>query len=242
MFQRDEVLPLSIMDGSKEQTMANFAWKQGRLIVRLNKLSHILHGRMQQSLWSERPSVQLVKDGCVQMPVTDMGSLHWTGGNDLVARSVGFIWAARSSSWDYCVWADSRYITVHWIWFDLIIYYDQIAFPDPKKQLGQWLGPVIDLGPATTAKILKANGQVEYNSTHCSLTNAELDNPIQIAAQDAFMTQLNSVIGPPVEREDLALIHADVPTSEHELYEEASILLVGSTCDQEAWTDYFCCE
>jgi hypothetical protein len=74
--------------------------------------------------------------------------------------------------------------------------------------LGQWLGPAIDLGPAMTAKILKANGQVEYNSTDHSLTDAELDDPIQIAAHDAFMTQLNAVIGPPVEQEELALIHA----------------------------------
>jgi hypothetical protein len=66
--------------------------------------------------------------------------------------------------------------------------------------LGQWLGWLL-----MTAKILKATGQVEQNATHCSLTDAELDNPIHIAARYAFMTQLNTVIGPPVEQEDLAL-------------------------------------
>jgi hypothetical protein len=58
MFQHDGV---PIMDGSKEQTMGQFRVKARRQIVRSNKLSHILHVRMQQSLQSERPSVQLVE-------------------------------------------------------------------------------------------------------------------------------------------------------------------------------------
>jgi hypothetical protein len=121
---------------------------------------------------------------------------------------------------------------IEYAWFDWIIYYDWVAsFPDPKEQLGRWLGPAIDLGPAMTAKILKANGQAEYNSTRHSLTDAELDDPIQIAARDAFMTQLNAVIGPPVEREELALIHADVPTPEHELYEDDNESVVGAVPD-----------
>jgi hypothetical protein len=87
-----------------------------------------------------------------------------------------------------------------------------------------------------TAKILKANGQVAYNSTHRSFTNAELDDPIQIAACDAFMTQLNTVIGPPVERKKLALIHANVPTPEHELYEDNNESVVGAVPDTDVVT------
>jgi hypothetical protein len=121
---------------------------------------------------------------------------------------------------------------IEYAWFDWIIYYDQVvSFPDLKEQLGWWLGPAIDLGPAMTAKILKANGQVEYNSTHCSLTDAELDDPIQIAVRDAFMTQLNAVIGLPVEQDKLALIHANVPTPEHELYEDNNESVVGAVLE-----------
>jgi hypothetical protein len=121
--------------------------------------------------------------------------------------------------------------------FDWIIYYDRVAsFPDPKERLGQWLGPAIDLGPARTAKILKANGQVEYNSTHRSLTDAELDDPIQIAARDAYMTQLNAVTGPSGEREELALIHADVPTPEHEFYEDDNESVIGAVPDIDVVT------
>jgi hypothetical protein len=35
-----------------------------------------------------------------------------------------------------------------------------------------------------------------------------------------FTTQVNRTIGPPVELEDLVPIHVDVPTPEHELYED----------------------
>jgi hypothetical protein len=125
--------------------------------------------------------------------------------------------------------------------FDWIIYYDRVAsFPDPKEQLGWWLGPAIDLGLAMTAKILKPNGQVEYNSTHHSLTDAELYDLIQIAARDAFMTLLNAaVIGPPVDREILALIHADVHTPEHELHEDDSESVVGAVLDIDVVTPEF---
>jgi hypothetical protein len=63
------------------------------------------------------------------------------------------------------------------------------------------------------------------------LTDAELDDPIQIAARDALMTQLDAVTGPPVEREELALIHANVPTPEHELYEDENESIIGAVLD-----------
>jgi hypothetical protein len=39
------------------------------------------------------------------------------------------------------------------------------------------------------------------------------------------------VIGPPVEQEELALIHASVPTPEHELYEDNNESVVGAVPD-----------
>jgi hypothetical protein len=59
-FQRDGVSPSTVMDGSEEQTMGQFRVKAREANFRSNKLSHILYGRMQQSLQSMRPSVQLV--------------------------------------------------------------------------------------------------------------------------------------------------------------------------------------
>jgi len=55
------------------------------------------------------------------------------------------------------------------MWFD-----SDAAYPKPKEQLGRWLGPAIDIGPARMAKILKSNGQVLYRSTFRALNAEEL--------------------------------------------------------------------
>ena len=49
-----------------------------------------------------------------------------------------------------------------------------VAFPDENPALGRYLGVAIDVGPAMTAKILKANGQVIYRSTYQGLTESEV--------------------------------------------------------------------
>ena len=59
-------------------------------------------------------------------------------------------------------------------WYEWLKFRDTtIAFPDSKEVLGRYLGPSIDIGPAMTAKILKANGQVVHRSTYRSLTDQE---------------------------------------------------------------------
>ena len=40
-----------------------------------------------------------------------------------------------------------------------------VSYPDDTMVLGRDLGPAIDIGPAMTWKILKANGKVVYRST-----------------------------------------------------------------------------
>jgi hypothetical protein len=45
--------------------------------------------------------------------------------------------------------------------YDWIMFRDQpVAFPDDNPVLGRYLRPAIDVCPALTAKILKANGEV----------------------------------------------------------------------------------
>ena len=41
-----------------------------------------------------------------------------------------------------------------------------VPFPDENPTLGRYLGVAINVGPAMTAKILKANGQVVHRSTY----------------------------------------------------------------------------
>jgi len=43
-------------------------------------------------------------------------------------------------------------------WYDWVMWFDSdAAYSKPKEQLGRWLGPAIDIGPAMPAKILKCN-------------------------------------------------------------------------------------
>ncbi len=58
--------------------------------------------------------------------------------------------------------------------YDWIMFRDQpVAFPDDNPVLGCYFGPAIDVGPALTDKILKANGEVLYRSTYRALTDLE---------------------------------------------------------------------
>ena len=53
-------------------------------------------------------------------------------------------------------------------------FWDSLAkYPEPKEQVGRWLGPAINIGPAMMAKILKSNGQVLYVSMYHGLTDDE---------------------------------------------------------------------
>jgi hypothetical protein len=87
-----------------------------------------------------------------------------------------------------------------------------------------------------TAKILKANGNIEYNSTHRALTEAELQDPDEVALREAFTKAVNDKIGPPVDREELQDIHADIPTPEHEMYEDDDVSVQGPVPDIDTVT------
>ena len=64
---------------------------------------------------------------------------------------------------------------VELLYYAWVKFYDKLAkYPKLKEQLGQWLGPTVDIGPAMTSKILKFNGQVVYISTYRGLSDDEL--------------------------------------------------------------------
>jgi hypothetical protein len=67
-------------------------------------------------------------------------------------------------------------------WYEWVKYCDTAAsFPVSKIQLGRDLGATIDIGPAMSRKILKANGQVLYRTSVRSLTLDEIQSPTEIA-------------------------------------------------------------
>ena len=89
-------------------------------------------------------------------------------------------------------------------WYEWIMFRDtSIPFPDSKEVLGRYLGPAIDVGPAMTAKILKANGQVLYRSTYRSLTEKELVDENHRKERADFDTSVHERLGDEATASDL---------------------------------------
>ncbi len=48
-------------------------------------------------------------------------------------------------------------------WYEWVLFQDtSFTYPDDTMVLGRDLGPAIDIGPAMTRKVLKANGKAVY--------------------------------------------------------------------------------
>ena len=64
------------------------------------------------------------------------------------------------------------------VFWDWIKFWDHgVAFPDDAMVLGKYPGPSIDVGPAMTSRVMKANGKIEDRSMGRTLTEAERVNP-----------------------------------------------------------------
>ncbi len=66
-------------------------------------------------------------------------------------------------------------------WYDWVMYCPgTIDYPDEPLRLGKYLGPVVDVGPAMAAKILRHNCKVVYRSMYQPLTIEEwADSTVQ---------------------------------------------------------------
>ena len=88
-------------------------------------------------------------------------------------------------------------------YYEWVMFNDsQATFLETKFQVGQWLGPDIDVGSALTYKILKSNGQVVPRSTIRHLTHDELTNPDHISMTKAFDDNIIQKIGIPATEND----------------------------------------
>jgi hypothetical protein len=88
-------------------------------------------------------------------------------------------------------------------WYQWVKFRDTaVSYPEDKEVHGRYLGPSIDIGPAMTMKILKANGQYVHRSTHRPLTPDEIANTNKIKAQDAFNEEVRWKLGPESKPED----------------------------------------
>jgi hypothetical protein len=63
----------------------------------------------------------------------------------------------------------------------------RVAYPDDALVLFKYLGPSIDVGPAMTQHIMKANGEIEDRSTVRSLTPEECVSAPSHREQEKFL-------------------------------------------------------
>ena len=111
-------------------------------------------------------------------------------------------------------------------WYDWVMFRDEVApYPEPKLVLGRYLGPSVDVGPAMSARIIKANGQVVDRSTFRHLTADELQDEVHKATRDDFTKLLHEKLGSAATFADLTLGGDGgrsflLPTPEHIPYDD----------------------
>ena len=94
-----------------------------------------------------------------------------------------------------------------------------MTFPEDKVELGRYLGPSMNVGPALTAKLLKANGQVVHWSTYRPLTPDELRDPIELKSRDIFDKCVEEKCGEAALASDFEF-DRDIETPMFEVYED----------------------
>ena len=78
-----------------------------------------------------------------------------------------------------------------------------VAFPDDTLVLGKYLGPSIDVGPAMTSRVMKANGEFTDRSTVRNLTSEERVNVALFREQEQFLASVEERWGPKTTMKDL---------------------------------------
>ncbi len=89
-------------------------------------------------------------------------------------------------------------------WWEWVKFRDNaVAYPDDKLILGKYLGPSIDVGPAMTARIMKANGEILDRSTLRRLTPEEEADPVLTKEKEVFLERVYSRWGDKTKVSDL---------------------------------------
>ena len=219
LFARDGAPASIIVDGAKEQTMGNFCQKVREAGVHIKTTEP-------HSPWSNaaESAIRELKRGVGQkMLHTGAPKRLWDDCMELEAyiqsHTASSIYELHGEVPETHVsgeTADISQICQH-SWYDWIMFRDTtISFPDDKLQLGRYLGPSIDIGPAMTAKILKGNGQVVHRTTYRGLTPEEQDDPNHQRLRESFDKEVTGKLGPKMSPHDLT--DADADTPEYETY------------------------
>ena len=90
-------------------------------------------------------------------------------------------------------------------WYEWVLFRDtSVTYPDDTMVLGRDLGPAIDIGPAMTRKVLKANGKVVYRSTVRGLTPDEMADETMTKERNKFDESVEKLLGDSFKYEDFS--------------------------------------
>ena len=218
LAQRDGVPPLMVMDNAKEQTMGQFRKKAKEMNCRVKQTEPY-------SPW------QNACEGAIR---------ELKRGADRKATKM----QSPSKLWDHCLELEG-YIRSHTAldqyqlkgevpetivsgqtadispfvefgWYEWVMWWNTTSgYPEPREELGRWLGPDPDVGPALCSKVLKSNGQWIYTSTYRRLSEEELRDPKKREERAEFDRAVKEKLGGPDE-----FVDPDAKTPEYQLYED----------------------
>jgi hypothetical protein len=199
LFHRDGVPPVMIVDGSKEQTSAEFRRK-------LREADCHLRQTEPYSPWMQAAegAIRELKRGVTRkMTRTATPKVLWDHCIELEAlirsHSVNGIYESNGQVPETIMTGSTADIShiCEFGWYDWVMFRDNaLTFPEDKVVLGRYLGPATDVGGMMTAKILKENGQFVCRSTLRHLTKEEEDDPSHIDMRRRFDESIASVLGP----------------------------------------------
>ena len=96
---------------------------------------------------------------------------------------------------------------------------EPVAYTEENPVLGSYLGLAIDVGPALTAKIIKANGELVNRSRYHPLMDTELVNVVHVCTRTEFDVSILDKFGPEVHPDDFPDL--DLPdTPEHNNFDD----------------------
>ena len=224
LFQREGAPPSMTMDGSKEQTMGEFAKKLRQAGV--HKLQIEPYSPWQNAC--EGAIGRLKSATAHDMVSTGTPIRLW---DDCMERqayiqslTVNTVYENHGEVPDTVMMGETADISAfsQLGWYEWVMFRDtSVSFPDTKLILGRYLGPAIDVGPAMTAKIMKANGQVEYRSTYRALTDAEWKDPDHKKQRELFDEAIKKRYGDAATDDDFESIEdsdGSWTAPEYELY------------------------
>ena len=198
MFIRDGVPPRIIMDNSLEQTKGKFAKKMREADCHLRQVE----SHSQWSNAAEGVIRELKKGAGRKMVRTKCPKRLWDDCLEMESlirsNTAHDIFELGGETPETIVSGETSDISqlCELAWYQWCMYRDvSVAFPKDKQILGRYVGPSVDIGPAMTAKIIKANGEVIHTSTYRPLTPDEIASTDHIKERDAFDQRIQARLG-----------------------------------------------